>query len=194
MLEHNNDKAIREVNIQPNECPVHSDPSGNSVGGTDRAAFQDTRTPAKEKNEFLSSDLDLGPSCYQSSEKTRTYFSWLSFFMSQLFVPFVDKMPPTYLSGAYREAHGYKKCKESLLPLPVCHRGTNTSNKPNKSFSTICLLTYWARMLFLSSFSSNPYLRFKQHAALCFQMNTMWKLTTELEAKCMSFSFPSPMS
>lgn len=159
-----------------------------------RAAFQDTQTPAKEKNEFLSSDLCLGPSFYQRSEKTRRCFFWLSFFLSQPFLPFVNKMPPIYLSDAYREAHGQKKCKESLLPLlSVTGELIPATNPVN-----LCLLcvswTTGQECFFLFSFSSNPYLRFRQHAALCFQMNIVWKLTTELKAKCMSFSFPSPMS
>ena len=118
------------------------------MGCTGRAAFQDTWTPATEKNESLSSDLDLGPSCYQSSEKNRRHFSWLSFFMSQPFVPFVNKMPLTYSSGAYREAHEHKRCKESLLPLPVCHRGTNISNKSSKSLSAYMSLELLGKNVF----------------------------------------------
>lgn len=69
-------------------------------------------------------------------------------------------------SGAYREAHGYKMWKESLLHLPAPYRATNTSNKSSKSLSTVHLLNYWAGMHFLFSFPSNSDLRFRQATAL----------------------------
>lgn len=130
--------------------------------------------------------------------KNRRHYSRLFFFLSQLFLPVVNKMPPTYLSGAYREAQGYKMYKESLLPLPAHYRGTNTGELiPAINPVNLCLLyvswTTGQECTFLFPFLPIQLWDSDKIQPYVCKYVPRKNSAAELATKYMSFSIPSPM-